>query len=98
MGKFILLALAAIAALCSCGTPKFTAEITNKIPTISIGNRYLFYNSWGLEPGIVRCDTIQVVGKDKYCVQFCREKEDPKVYTMHKSSFKKRMRPIESKK
>jgi len=90
MKKTILLVLLA-ALCCSCGTPLFKAELSTKIPDISIGKKYTFYNSWGLEPGVVQCDTIEVIGHEKYCVYFCK---GDKTYIMSERRFKNRMVPL----
>lgn len=97
MGKFILLILILCAALFGCKTPLLKAEFTNKIPAISIGNKYIFYNNAGQDRGIVRCDTIEVVGVDGYCIHFCNG-TDNKVYIIDKERFKYKMKPVENKK
>jgi len=88
MGKIILLILLAIAAICgSCKTsPLLTANanITTKVPYISIGNKYIYYTYLG-SPGVVRCDTIEVTAIDGPCIHFCHKKDH---YIVDKRRFK----------
>jgi len=83
---FVLLAMCA-----GCATPLVKAELVTKIPAISVGNKYTFYNSWGLEPGVVQCDTVEVIGHENYCVYFCKGN---KSYIMDERRFKRRMTPL----
>jgi len=75
-----------------CGGPLFKAEITQKIPYISVGNKYIFYNH--TQHGIVRCDTIEVTGVDGQCVYFCHKDEN---YITSKKRFKYSTEPLDKK-
>jgi len=91
MGKIILIILLLIAALCSsCGAPLVKAEVTQKIPYISIGNKYIYYTYLG-SPGVVRCDTIEVTAIDGPCIHFCHKKDH---YIVDKRRFKYNTAPI----
>jgi len=80
--------------LVACETPILKAEFTNKVPAISIGNKYIYYNSWGLEEGVKRCDTAVVTNVEKECIHFCTQE---KIYIMDKEKFEERMTPVEIK-
>jgi len=69
-----ILALLGILCIVGCGGPLFKAEITQKIPYISVGNKYIYYNL--IQHGVVRCDTIEVTGIDGQCVYFCHKNEN----------------------
>lgn len=89
MGKYILLLLLMCAALFGCGTPLIKATVENKIPYISVGNKYIFYNY--IDPYVTRCDTIEVIGEENYCVHFKHKNQE---YIMDKRVFKHRTSPL----
>jgi len=89
MGKLILLILLLAAAICgSCASDMCCYR------PMQPGDKYLFINNWGTEQGIVKFDTVQVVGIDRYCLKFCYEGKE---YWIAKKKFERRIYPINGK-
>jgi len=65
-----------------CG-PLIKADVSTKVPYISVGNKYIYYNNIGYR--VVRCDTIEVTGIDGQCVYYCHKNEN---YITSKKRFK----------
>jgi len=65
-----------------------TTHVSNK-PVV--GKSYLFYNSYGLEPGVVKCDTIKITEIENYCIHFTDGKYS---YIMDERKFRNRMRVL----
>jgi hypothetical protein len=76
------ISLLILIVIASCGP---LVENGGSSPYVVVGHTYIYYNRYGSSPGVVRCDTVQVVDFADRCVYY---KHRGSYYIMDKSRFK----------